>query len=73
MVTERVRRFFASYRLEPGAVVAAVSGGFDSTALLLALATLRDEGREVIAGHVNHHLRGDESDADEAFVRRLCE
>lgn len=54
-------------------MVAAVSGGFDSTALLLALAALRCEGREVLAGHVNHHLRGDESDADEEFVRRLCE
>src|SRR5205823_3958591 len=27
----------------------------------------------VVAAHVNHHLRADESDGDEAFVRELCE
>lgn len=52
----------------------AVSGGADSTALLRGLATLREpgEGRLVVA-HFNHHLRGDESDAEEAFVRELAD
>jgi tRNA(Ile)-lysidine synthase len=49
-------------------MVAAVSGGADSTALLLVL---RDQF-DVVAAHVNHHLRGAESDDDEAFVRDLC-
>lgn len=53
-------------------MVAAVSGGVDSTALLLALADLRDDGFALDAAHVNHHLRGGDSDADEAFVRDLC-
>ena len=47
----------------------AVSGGADSTALLLALHDLESD---VVAAHVNHHLRGAESDADETFVRDLC-
>jgi tRNA(Ile)-lysidine synthase len=51
----------------------AVSGGPDSVALLCALVELRDTagaGPLVIA-HLNHRLRGEESDADEAFVRAL--
>jgi tRNA(Ile)-lysidine synthase len=65
-----VRRFFAEAGIEPSSrMVVAVSGGADSTALLLALSDLRFE---LLAAHVNHHLRGDDSDADEAFVRALC-
>lgn len=51
-------------------VCAAVSGGADSVAMLLALVEL---GIGVTAAHVNHGLRGAESDGDEAFVRELCE
>ena len=53
----------------PGPFVVAVSGGIDSTALLLAM---KEAGIPIVAAHVNHHLRGAESDEDEAFVRRLC-
>src|SRR5438132_12510158 len=53
-----------------GPVVVAVSGGPDSTALLLAL---HEIGLPIVAAHVNHHLRGAESDADEQFVRQLCD
>lgn len=52
-------------------LVAAVSGGADSTALLDALARLH-KGAIVVA-HLNHQLRGAESDEDEAFVGRLAE
>jgi tRNA(Ile)-lysidine synthase len=71
MLATAIRRFFAEHALAPRRVVIAVSGGFDSTAMLLAFNGLRDE-IELVAGHVNHHLRGEESDADEAFVRELC-
>jgi tRNA(Ile)-lysidine synthase len=67
-----VRRRLEGFGLPPAGVVA-VSGGPDSVALLLALVGLRGDappGRLVI-GHVNHQLRGPESDADEAFVRDL--
>ena len=48
----------------------ALSGGADSVALLLVLRRL---GYTVEAVHCNFHLRGDESDRDEQFVRALCE
>ncbi|KAA4781266.1 tRNA lysidine(34) synthetase TilS, partial [Bacteroides fragilis] len=64
-------------------MVLMVSGGADSTALLLMACTSKldiQDGRGVapIARerlhvlHVNHHLRGKASDGDEAFVRELC-
>ena len=51
-------------------VLVAVSGGADSVALLDVL--LR-AGYICIAAHCNFHLRGAESDRDEAFVRELCQ
>ena len=48
----------------------AISGGADSVCLLLKMI---DEGRSVEAVHCNFHLRGDESDRDEAFVVSLCQ
>ena len=52
-----------------------VSGGQDSVTLLelSAAGLLRSDGpSEVLALHVNHHLRGQESDDDEAVVVRHC-
>ena len=78
-------RSAASARPESGApVVLMVSGGADSTALLVmactgALDIADGRGPARIARerlhvlHVNHHLRGAASDADEEFVRELCE
>src|SRR5947209_14318801 len=52
----------------------AVSGGADSVALLRILLELRSElGIVVFAVHVNHQLRGADSDADEAFVGALAQ
>ncbi len=57
-------------------VCVAVSGGADSTALLLGLveACGGKDGLGVVvsAAHVHHGLRGAEADGDEAFVRALC-
>lgn len=69
---EAVREAIEAHNLIPdGAkVVAGVSGGADSVALLHALQRL---GIPCTVAHLNHGLRGDESDGDEEFVRRLAE
>ena len=72
MVPNAIRRFLVSHGIGPRPLVAAISGGTDSTALLLALAELGEEGYAVSAAHVNHHLRGADSDADQTFVGDLC-
>ncbi|MBQ0136033.1 MAG: tRNA lysidine(34) synthetase TilS [Oscillospiraceae bacterium] len=55
-------------------VVVGLSGGADSTALLLTLFDLKDEyNLEIIAAHLNHGIRGAEADRDEAFCKDLCE
>ncbi len=55
-------------------VLVAVSGGADSVALLRAMVALKSGGRgRLCVAHLNHQLRGPESDQDEAFVRDLCE
>ena len=54
-------------------VTCAVSGGADSIALLFGMYLLKDKlGIILGAAHFNHHLRGEESDRDEDFVRRFC-
>ncbi len=55
-------------------VICAVSGGADSVALLFAMYLLKDKLEiNLEAAHFNHHLRGAESDRDEAFVKDLCD
>lgn len=58
-----------------GGLLVAVSGGADSTLLLLLLARLRDEGRlggSLYAGHVDHGVRP-ESRRDAQHVVDLCD
>lgn len=53
-------------------IVVAVSGGADSMSLLLAIDDLtrrKKLAHRVVVAHLNHKLRGGESDADERFVR----
>ena len=50
-------------------VLVAFSGGADSTALLLIMKELDYKLRAL---HCNFHLRGDESNRDQAFVEELC-
>lgn len=55
-------------------ILLALSGGPDSTALLAALIPVAfQNGIELQACHVNHGLRGEESDDDEQFCRLLCQ
>ncbi len=54
-------------------VLIAFSGGADSTALLHLFCRLRESwGLQVSAAHLNHALRGADSDADEAHCRQVC-
>ncbi len=54
-------------------IVVGVSGGADSTALLHAMIELREQfDIQIVAAHLNHRLRGADSDRDESFVRDLC-
>lgn len=54
-------------------VVCGLSGGADSVGLLLALCRMKEKlGITIEAVHVNHCLRGRESDRDEQFCRELC-
>ena len=51
-------------------VLVALSGGADSVALLRVLDAL---GYQCECAHCNFHLRGEESNRDEAFVQQLCQ
>ncbi len=54
-------------------LICAVSGGADSVALLFGMYLLKDRlGITLEAAHFNHHLRGEESDRDETFVKAFC-
>ena len=69
---DRVREYIDRQDLLPEGcpVVAGVSGGADSLAMLLVLASLRKQLDLVIEiVHLNHGLRGEAADRDEAFVR----
>ena len=81
---EKVSAALAENRMLDGAerVCIALSGGADSVSLLIAMCAMRD-GRdienkienkiEVVACHLNHGLRGEDSDSDERFCGELCE
>ncbi len=74
-IEAKVREDIRSHRLvQPGdRVVVGVSGGADSVALLFILNHLsRELGFSLSVCHLNHHLRGQDSDTDEVFVKNLC-
>lgn len=75
-LTDIAARTVAAHDMFPEGtvVVVLVSGGADSTSLLRALASggLGSDLRPSVL-HVNHLLRGEQADADEAFVRSLAD
>ena len=56
-------------------VLVGFSGGADSVMLLLLLLKIKETVCDfpIVAVHINHMIRGDEADRDEAFSRDFCE
>jgi len=74
-ILQTVRGFCARESLLEGRrqIALAVSGGADSMALLCLMRPLAEEnGITLTVCHVNHGLRGETADRDEAFVREAC-
>lgn len=75
MIRRKVEKAIRRHRLlsEGDGVVVAVSGGPDSVALLKIFQELSPRYRLALkVAHLNHGLRGEESDREESFVRELC-
>ena len=72
MLKHRVQKFIEEKNLFTlkDKILVALSGGADSVALLRILLSL---GYSCECAHCNFHLRAEESDRDELFVRTLCE
>ncbi|ANA40233.1 tRNA(Ile)-lysidine synthetase [Geobacter anodireducens] len=72
---KKVRAFIAEHGMfRPGdRVVVAVSGGADSVALLDILTALKELRLELVVAHLNHELRGAESDEDERFAGQCAQ
>lgn len=76
-IEDNILRLISAAGLLDGAarVVLAVSGGADSVAMAHMLVRLAQQGRlscGFVMAHINHHLRGAASEADEAFAASLA-
>ena len=75
MFEENVKAAAEKYRMfdSVNTVYVGLSGGADSVSLLLVLNALKSEyGFSLKAIHINHHIRGEESDRDQHFCEELC-
>jgi len=73
MVVREVRDAIRRLGGEGRSILVAVSGGIDSVSLVYALLGVKEELKlELSIGHVNHHLRGEESEGDERAVLELA-
>jgi len=73
---EKIEKAINDFSLLEGAdgVLVGLSGGADSTCLLVSLKQLQKKyGYRLCALHVNHMIRGREADRDEEFSRKLCQ
>lgn len=72
---EKISNAVSDYNMisDGDAVVIALSGGADSVSLLYAMNKLSQQlGFSLSACHVNHGLRGEDSDSDMHFCEELC-
>jgi tRNA(Ile)-lysidine synthase len=73
---EKVRKTISRYRMlrRGDTVCVATSGGVDSAVLLHVLCSLADElGLKLVVCHLNHGLRGKESERDFNFVKKTAQ
>ena len=57
-----------------GVVIIGYSGGADSSCLLHLMNNwCSKNGVKLAAAHINHMIRGEEADSDEAFCKSTCE
>lgn len=72
MILSQVQQFIDANKLfdKKSRIIVGLSGGADSVALFDILVSLE---YECTSAHCNFHLRGEESNRDEAFVRNLCQ
>ena len=64
-----VENHIARFNRKDKKLLLACSGGIESVGLFHAL---KSQGSPFAVLHVNYHLRGEDSDADEQFVRKIC-
>lgn len=75
MIFHKVEQYVAKRNMiqKGDKLVVGVSGGADSICLLFVLMELQKKlAFEMVVVHVNHGLRGESADADEAYVRKVC-
>ena len=73
---DKIRKSLKQYHLinDRDKILIGVSGGADSVCLLYTLNRLKDEFKlKLYVAHLNHSLRGRESDQDQEFVKKLSE
>ncbi len=76
LVFEKFIRAIDQYAMvsEGDKILIALSGGADSVALFLLFMDFQSKMKlNICAAHLNHGLRGKESDEDERFVKELCQ
>ncbi len=74
-MNKKVTAFIEENRLlnNGDTVIVGLSGGMDSVTLLHILYSIKElYDLNLHAAHLNHGIRGEEADRDEAFVRELC-
>ncbi len=75
MVFHKVEQYVAKQNMiqKEDKLIVGVSGGADSICLLFVLMELQKKLTfDMVVVHVNHGLRGEAADADEAYVREVC-